>query len=388
MKRYHILVASVMMQLALGGVYAWSAFVPPLRVEYGLTGWQGGAIFGTTIMVFTVTLFLAGPYLPRIGPRRMATAGGLLYGAGYLVAGYSGGTWWGIGLGVGVLSGIGIGLGYICPLTTCVRWFPRYKGLVTGIAVAGFGGGALLLAEIVARQLAAGYSPLALFRGIGWSLGGLIIVCAMTLSWPATDEQASASTTDDLAKRWSCDPRFWRMVAGMFGGTFGGLLVIGHLAPIALASGLSAEQAAWSVGSFSIGNAVGRIVWGGLHDRYGRSAVTASMLFLAVALFSLWWVPTASVFVLLTLAAGFGFGACFVVFAAEVATCYGHPAVAVIYPKIFLAYGVAGVVGPPAGGALYDMTGGYFWPIALAGTIALAGALSLYLAPTAQHPSA
>ncbi len=377
MKRYVILLASVVMQLVLGGVYAWSAFVPALQAQYGLTGWQGGSIFGTTIIVFTVTLFWAGPHLPRIGPRRMAAAGGLCYGLGYLVAGYSGGTWWGIGLGIGLLSGIGIGLGYVCPLTTCVRWFPRYKGLVTGIAVAGFGGGALLLAEIVARQLEMGHSPLAIFRGLGVVLGLLIILCAMALSWPATDADADHhAAAANAAQGWRRDVRFWRMVAGMFGGTFGGLLIVGHLAPIAVGTGLNVEQAAWAVGSFSVGNALGRIVWGWMHDHYGHWVVTISMFFLAVALFSLGWAPTASVFILLALAAGFGFGACFVVFAAEVAACYGHQAVAILYPKIFLAYGVAGVAGPPVGGVLYDLTGGYWGPIVLAAGLALAGALS------------
>ncbi len=378
MKRYVVLLASVVMQLALGGVYAWSAFVPALQAGYDLKSWQGGAIFGVTILVFTVALFFAGPYLDRVGPRRMAIAGGLFYAAGYALAGFSTGHWIWLLLGIGVGSGIGIGLGYVCPLATCVRWFPRQKGLVTGIAVAGFGGGALLLAEVVARALAAGYSPLTIFRVISLLLGGLIVLCASALSFPFAAGGGAATDIHLSPKAYLRDTRFWRMVAGIFGGTFGGLLVVGHLVPIALDAGLNAEQAAWAVGAFAVGNALGRLVWGWWHDHFGHRLLPVSMFFLAGALLALRYVPGIYGFILVAFAAGFGFGACFVVYAAEVASRYGNRAVAVVYPRIFLAYGVAGVAGPPLGGWLYDATGGYAAPVLLAGLMALLGAMAQY----------
>lgn len=373
MNRYFILVASVVMQLTLGGVYAWSAFIPPLRAENALTGWQAGLIFGTTIATFTLSLFLAGRVLEKVGPRRMGMAGGVVYGAGYLLAGYSSGAWPMLWLGIGVLTGAGIGLGYVCPLTTCVRWFPRQKGLVTGIAVAGFGGGAIVLAELVETLVGAGWSATTIFRLLGYVFMAIVVLCATVLRFPGPVPEPPPPPRG-LAL-WK-DPHFLRLIAGMFGGTFGGLLVIGHLKPIALVAGLSSQAGAHAVGAFAIGNALGRIAWGYLYDRFGYRIVTLSMGFLAFSLLGLLDTGVAWRFVGASLVAGFGFGACFVVYAANVAAHFGPTQVARLYPKIFLSYGLAGIIGPSVGGLLYDFTGGYLWPILTAVLISTLGAVS------------
>ncbi len=379
MRRYVILAASVVMQLTLGGVYAWSAFIPPLRDEHGLTGWQAGLIFGTTIATFTVSLFLAGRVLEKVGPRRMGMAGGVIYGLGYLVAGYSTGAWPMVWLGIGLMTGIGIGLGYVCPLTTCVRWFPNQKGLVTGIAVAGFGGGAIVLAELVEWLVGLGWSATAIFRMLGYVLSVIVVLCATVLRFPGP---APEPPPPPRGMALWMNPHFLRLVAGMFGGTFGGLLVIGHLKPIALVAGLSSQAGAYAVGTFAIGNAIGRIGWGLFYDRYGYRMVTISMGFLAFSLIGLLDSGVAWRFVGASMVAGFGFGACFVVYAADVASHFGPKQVATLYPKIFLFYGLAGILGPLAGGLLYDLTGGYLWPIITAVTISTLGAIS-----TVQKPA-
>lgn len=374
MQRYWILAASIVMQMALGGVYAWSTFVPQLRAEHALSGAQAGLIFGTTIAVFTVTMLLAGRKLEQIGPRRMAIAGALCYGSGYLIAGYSTGDWPWLWLGIGVVSGLGIGLGYVCPLTTCVRWFPDRKGMVTGLAVAGFGGGAIVLSEVAEHLMQRGGSPLDVFRLLGYTLAAIIASCALALRFPPVPAAAAAPAppTRDLAR----DPHFRRLVVGMFAGTFGGLLAIGHLKPIALVAGLSSGAGALAVSSFALGNALGRIVWGTIHDKLGYRAIPASLAFLAFVLLGLLVTGVAWRFIGASLVAGFGFGACFVVFAAEVASAYGVAHVGRIYPKVFLAYGVAGITGPLAGGWLYDLTGAYVFPVATAATITALGAWS------------
>ena len=382
MRRYLILVASVLMQITLGGVYAWSAFIPPLRTEQGLTGWQAGLIFGTTIATFTISMFLAGRVLEKMGPRKMGMAGGLVYGAGYLLAGYSSGAWPMLWLGIGLVSGAGIGLGYVCPLTTCVRWFPNHKGLVTGIAVAGFGGGAILLAEVVEGLVAAEWAVGTIFRLLGYVFLVIVVSCALILRFPGPVPEPPPPPRG-LAL-WK-DRAFQRLITGMFGGTFGGLLVIGHLHPIALVAGLSSQAAASAVGAFAIGNAIGRIVWGMLYDRFGRMIVTISMGFLAFSLIGLIDTLAPWRFIGASLVAGFGFGACFVVYAAEVAAYFGPSQVARLYPKIFLFYGLAGITGPLVGGYLYDVTGTYLWPIITAVTIATLGAFSTFTGKNRQQ---
>lgn len=371
--RYTILAASIVMQMALGGVYAWSTFVPALRNHHALSGAQAGLIFGTTIAVFTVMMLLAGRWLEKTGPRRLALAGAGLYGSGYLVAGYSSGAWPWLWLGIGVISGLGIGLGYVCPLTTCVRWFPDRKGMVTGLAVAGFGGGAIVLSEVAELGMANGWSPLEVFRLLGYTLGLVIAVCAWVLRFPppaTTATIVAGSQGQDLVR----DPHFRRLVLGMFAGTFGGLLAIGHLKPMALVAGLSSGAGALAVSAFAVGNALGRIVWGTFFDRLGYRVIPLSLAFLALVLLGLLDSGVAWRFMGASLVAGFGFGSCFVVFAAEVAAAYGVSQVGRIYPKVFLAYGVAGITGPLVGGWLYDLTGAYVVPVLTAATITALGA--------------
>ncbi|HMO03746.1 MAG TPA: MFS transporter [Kiritimatiellia bacterium] len=372
-----VVIASVLMQLALGGVYAWSAFVPALREHHALAGWQAGLIFGTSIAAFTLTMVAAGRHLDRVGPRRMALAGALFYGAGYYVAGASDGEWPSLWMGIGLLSGVGIGLGYVCPLTACVRWFPARKGLVTGIAVAGFGGGAIILAEVAETLLSHGWEPLRLFRALGIFFWCWLAACALFMRFPAA--VATTAATAEGPSVWR-DPRFLRLFAGMFCGTFGGLLAIGHLKPIALVAELSSQAGALAVAGFAAGNALGRIVWGSLHDRFGSTLVPVSMGFLGFVLLGLLDSGVAWRFVGASLVAGFGFGSCFVLYAAETAAVFGVAQVPRIYPKIFLAYGVAGITGPLLGGWLYDVTGAYVWPVATAAVVAASGALF------AHHP--
>ena len=135
------------MQMCLGATYSWSVYVGPLKALAGLG--QGPAQLPFTIFYFAfpATMAGAGMLLPKLGPRRCAVIGGALFGSGWLLAGF-GGRWFGfVALGIGGLAGVGAGIAYIVPIATCIRWFPHRKGLVTGVAVAGFGGGAALVSQ-------------------------------------------------------------------------------------------------------------------------------------------------------------------------------------------------------------------------------------------------
>jgi OFA family oxalate/formate antiporter-like MFS transporter len=161
------------------------------------------------------------------------------------------------------------------------------------------------------------------------------------------------------------DPFFLTLVLGMFCGTFAGMLVIGNLKPIGLAAGVPAISAAAAIGAFAIGNASGRIAWGWISDRTDERMIPVKLAALGVPLALLAWVSSPTPFIVVSFAVGFGFGACFVVYAAQVASRYGPARVGGVYPIVFLAYGVAGLVGPVLGGWLYDVTSSYTPAIAV-----------------------
>lgn len=366
----------MLIQICLGGLFAWSVFSPQLVSTYHFTSAQAQAVFGVTVAFFALTMVLAGRLQVRYGPRPVAFVGGLLFGLGYLVAATSGGSWIRIVLGIGVIGGMGIASGYVCPLATCVRWFPKTKGFITGISVAGFGGGAIVLSAFVTALFNRGYGVLDAFRIVGLTYGSIVVIASLFLSLPR-DECVDRSSICELPVRELISQKsFWRLALGMFSGTFAGLLVVGNIKTIGLSSGISPAIATISIGAFAIGNAAGRITWGHLSDRLGKVVVVASLIFLCIAVLVL--IPASKMPVAFLIAAalvGFGFGANFVIYAAQVATTYGAEAVGTVYPFVFLLYGLSGITGPIVGGWLFDKTGNYTASIAVAASLAALGAI-------------
>jgi len=374
-----VLVASIVMQMCLGGVYAWSIFVAPLREEYGLTTAQTQIIFGVIIGAFTAAMVFAGRLQEARGPRLAAVIGALMFGAGWVFASFSGGSFPLVLIGIGIIGGIGIGFCYVCPLASCVKWFPNLKGFVTGLAVAGFGGGGVLLSFVAGRLIDKGSSVLEVFRTIGLIYGAILLACAALLSVPNSSSQSRAGGDISLGGVFR-QSRFWSLVIGMFCGTFAGLMVIGNVKPIGISAGLSSEQAGAAISALAVGNAFGRICWGFIYDRIGWIAIPLSLASLCTAVVVL--LPSAAsgaAFSLASAFVGFGFGSCFVVYAAQVASYYGHSAVGNIYPIIFLSYGLSGILGPTAGGLLFDRTGSYLSAMLVSAVMIVAGIVSVSL---------
>ena len=357
--RLIILLASVVVQLCLGGLYAWTTFVPDLKSSYGLSTAQTQVIFGTSIAVFSITMVFSGRVLESKGPRLLLILSGVLFAAGYVIASLSGGTFLLLLLGISVIAGIATGLGYICPLSVCMRWFPQHKGLVTGIAVAGFGGGAILLASSVELLLVRGVDVLMIFQGVGVLFGIVILAASVVIRFPF--EQSNKPTPVALLNKAIVkDPFFWALAGAMFSGTFAGLLVIGNLMPMAIASGITPASAVVAISTFAFGNAMGRIIWGRVADKWKTKSIQISLLFLAATLVGLMQAVSHVVFfIAISFLIGIGFGASFVIHATLVASWYGVNRVGNVYPLIFLSYGTAGITGPAIGGWLYDFTGRY-----------------------------
>src|SRR5581483_5942124 len=141
-------IAGVVMQIALGAVYAWSVFRIPLTKLFGWSIPQVTLAFTIAIFVLGFAAFAGGLWMRRAGPRPVAMAAGTLYGLGVFLASQTNGHLWWLYLSYGVMAGTGLGLGYIVPVATLVKWFPDRRGMITGIAVAGFGAGALITAPV------------------------------------------------------------------------------------------------------------------------------------------------------------------------------------------------------------------------------------------------
>src|ERR1700751_4411179 len=150
--RWVIAIAGVFLQIALGAVYAWSVFRVPLAKQFGWSISEVTLTFTISIFVLGFAAFFGGLWLNHKGPRIVALTGGALYGLGVFLASFWHSLLW-LYLSYGVIGGIGLGLGYIVPVAVLVKWFPDRRGFITGVAVGGFGAGALITAPVATRLI-------------------------------------------------------------------------------------------------------------------------------------------------------------------------------------------------------------------------------------------
>jgi MFS transporter, OFA family, oxalate/formate antiporter len=368
--------ASILIMLCAGAVYAWSIFVAPLEAEYGYTTTQTQIIFGLIIGIFTIGMLFVNKILRKYGPRITSVIGAVLFCAGYITASFSGGNILILILGMSLLSGIGMSFGYVTVLNTLVKWFPDHKGLATGLAVSGFGGGAILLSQIARPLLSSGWQVMDIFRIVGIVYGVLFLAGSLALTVPAWYKPKLEEAHVDI-KLLLRDRRFWILFYVFFAGTFAGLLFSGNLKPIGQSYGVGEGAAVIAISLFSIGNAAGRIFWGQIHDIIGGKAVIAGLsLVTGLTLLLLIGSSNDAVFMLLAFFLGLTFASNMVNYAADVCGIWGVAKLDIVYPAISIAYGISGVLGPISGGLIRDASGTYYIALIISAVICGSGLIT------------
>jgi MFS transporter, OFA family, oxalate/formate antiporter len=370
--RWAIAVAAVVMQICLGGLYGWSVFVRPLSAAEGWTLTQVALCFTLSLVFLGIGSVLGGMWQDRSGPRLVATAGGVLYGLGYALAAWavSSHSLLGVYAGYGVVAGLGMGMAYICPVATLVKWFPDRKGLMTGIAVCGYGAGALLMCPFAARQIAAS-GPAATFLTLG--IVYLLITVAMAQffrnpepgwqpsGWTPPSASANAAKDDYSVGRALRTPQFWLLWTMLFLNVSAGITIISQASPMAQQNaGMTVTAAAGVVGIVSLFNAAGRVVWAALSDRYGRAPVLF-VLFLtqAIVLFALPHLTGRLSFTAAAALIGFCYGGGFGLMPSFTADFFGSRSIGGIYGWILLAWGAGGIPAPMLAAWLRQTSGVY-----------------------------
>lgn len=368
----------------IGSVYAWSIIASELIEKHGLAAYQTQVIFGTLIAVFPLTMIVTGKLARRVKPRYFGYLSGLFFFAGYLLAGCCQGSFVVMLAGIGLLGGIATGFGYWVALTSPVLWFPEKRGLITGIASAGFGLGAVFMSEISEIILSRGYDVYDLLKITG-SVYALTIIIFSNIIYQIPDkEEESEPGAESL--NFTATPIFKKLFAGIFLGTFAGLLIIGSLGIIGAEYQIPNHYIILGVALFAIANFSGRLVWGFLSDYTGASlSIFLALLFQAVSVYLL-DIITLTELSYLTISSliGFGFGGNFVLFAKETSQVFGVRKLGTVYPYVFIGYAVAGIAGPLSGGLLYDYSGSFFYAIILASFMSLLGSL-LFLNNFIRH---
>ena len=370
LKPFHTVIAAVITMLALGSIYAWSIFVPRLITEYGYSTGQTQLIFGVFIGVFTVAMVFGRSLLTTWGASKLAFAAAVLYTSGYVL------IWlWGPGFlimfgGLSLLAGTATGFGYLISISVPVEWFPEKKGLITGIVSAGFGGGAILESIVVQKLFIANVALLDVFLIVGIGKGILLLISSFFFIRP---ENVKKFTSLIPLRQLIRDNNFLRLFAGIFTGTFAGLLVVGNLKPIGEQYPIDETTLVLGITVFSIANFSGRLFWGWINDYVtGYTLIPLSLFLMGIFILFIAIVPLSSfLYLFISFAVGFSFGANFVIYAKETAQIFGLENLGKIYPFIFLGYGISGIAGPFTGGWLRDLSGSYQNPAFVAAALCL-----------------
>jgi len=431
--RWLVVVGAILIQLALGAIYAWSVFTARLTDAagaYAFSASQTAWVFSAGLATFAIVMVLAGRILPRVGPRRLAVAGGLMLGAGYLLGGIFGASFWVQLLGIGIVGGAGIGLAYVVPISVCVKWFPDKKGLITGLAVAGFGFGATIWVKMAGSWFGGllnttnvfglpGVQSVFVIYGIALlalvMLGSIVMVNPpegyQPAGWtPPTSENGDHEGAVEFRARDMLRTRqFYMLWSVFFSAGVAGLMVIYCIKlfgidalehhGIAGAGAITGTAMAW----YAIFNGLGRIAWGSISDRIGRKR---TIMFMAV-LQGITMLATYHVFIsfgmvygFIVAAAliGFNYGGSFALFPAITADYFGNKNVGSNYGWMFTAYGIAGLAGPLLAGYFKDAAQGaaqpsvWMAPFIIAGVVCLLGAVVMAFTtrpkiPTRVNPS-
>jgi len=291
------------------------------------------------------------------------------------VAGLGGARFATLFLGAGVMLGLGVAFAYIGPMATALKWFPRRKGVATGVVMAGYGGGAFFAGLAAQVMLRAGMDVFSVLTVMGVVCGSGILLLGLSLKLP--DEYSeNGGKKFRLPRGLLKGGHFWALVAGFFAGTFAGLSVIGGLEQLGASRGAPEWALVFAVQLVAVGNATGRLGWGVLMEVIGsRRAIIASLVLQAGCVAALAaFGGIGGAFVALVFLVGFNFGGCFVLYLTEIAHIYGSQRVGTVYGPVFLAYSLSGFLAPFIAGRSFDMTGSYIPALVTAALVALAGA--------------
>ena len=366
--RIMIILSALLMQLCLGATYSWSVYVQHIKTIVGISQTQAQIPFSIFYFVFPLTMIFSGTLVDKYGPRIAAICGGLLFGSGWLISSFGIDNFTYTILGNGIIAGIGAGIAYIVPISTCIKWFPNNKGLVTGIAVAGFGGGAALISTVAGYLLKLNMTPFTLFGYFGFAFTVLIVFSGFFMQNPPGF--AKAETLKLKVRDVITDNRFLILYFSMFTGLAAGFAVNANIKELysdaTLMSGVSA------VSFFALANAAGRVLWGSIFDRFNSSTVIQlNLLSQAILLFASPFILTSSTGLqIFSLIAGFNYGGVLVIYAGSVAGIWGADKVGSIYGWMFSA-NIPGAVAPLFAGFFFDLTGSFTIPMYVIGIIIL-----------------
>ncbi|HEY3708707.1 MAG TPA: OFA family MFS transporter [Amycolatopsis sp.] len=364
--------AALSIHLSIGQAYAWSVFKTPLEKTMHLSGTQSGLPFQLGIVMLGLSAAFGGTLVEKNGPRWAMFVATVCFGAGFLVSalGVATGQFWLVVVGYGGIGGIGLGIGYISPVSTLIKWFPDRPGMATGIAIMGFGGGALIASPWSSAML--GTTPTTGDIATAFLIHGLVYAVFMTMGvlivrvpaegWKprgfepkAVQAKALISAGNVSAANALKTPQFWCLWIVLCLNVTAGIGILEKAAPMIgdffknTSAPVGTAAAAGFVAMLSLTNMLGRFVWSSTSDLVGRKNIyrfylgVGALLYLVIALTTN---SSKVLFVLCAMLILSFYGGGFATLPAYLKDLFGTYQVGAIHGRLLTAWSVAGVLGP------------------------------------------
>jgi MFS transporter, OFA family, oxalate/formate antiporter len=393
--RWRVAVASVIMQMVLGGFYAWSVFAVQLVRQFGWTTQQVTTAFTLSVFGLGTGAFWGGLLLNRKGPRMVAMLGGFLWATGVLLASLSAHRLWWLYLSYGIIGGSGLGVGYVVPSTVLLKWFPDHRGLMTGLGVGGFGAGTLIVAPLASRMILA-VGVMATFAYLGVIYLAVILAASCNMKNPTVECTPKAKThrdtqqlsqdrsTDYSLKQAAYTWQFWALCLSLSLNSMAGISVASQASPLFIEMGkVTPVVAAGLVGIIAIGNGAGRVLLAWVSDLTTRRTTLLIMFVSQAVLFwilpslpSVSWLLIVTFMILMCYGGGYGLMPSFA------ADYFGVQNVGPIFGLMLLTWTFAAAFGPLVFAHLRATAGGYRHPLhVIAGIMAISSVLPIALSP-------
>ncbi len=371
-KKYLVLVGSLLAQLTIAGLYAWSIFNTAIIAERGWSEDSGILTYAIAQFIFAFSTIFSGKLVDKKGPKITLLIGGLLYGGGLILSSFAT-TPFMLYITYGVITGAGVGFVYVCPLSTLIKWFPKNKGTITGLSVAIFGGGSIIFKEIIGELLKNNdVSSTFLYLGILSLI--LIVLGSQLVSLPKGYSKTEAVKTDkDYTPIEMIKTAKFKKVWFMYWlAVIPGLLVLGAAQNIGLSVNLTVAAAAGLVTILAVSNAGSRLISGSLSDKFGTLnmlkvifIITISSLVI-ISLFS----DVTVLFYIAIIGIAVGYGGFLSLFPTFTNQQFGSYRYGSNYGIVYQAYGLAAL----SGIFIKSITGSYtttFIVSAIAGVVGL-----------------
>lgn len=391
--RWFFMLPAIVMQLCLGNLYTWSIFRTPLMKMHGWTVTEATVPFTLSIVFFAVAMIFAGRWQDKAGPKIVGMTGGVILGIGFLLASQIGTSLMGLYIAYGIIAGAGVGFCYVTPIALLIKWFPDIRGLMTGIAVMGFGAGSMIGAPL-GTYLIGRMGVYGTFAVFGIAFGLLCLLSGWTFKnppagwkpagWepPAPAPGAKVVKVDIPPAEIMRYPQTYLLWFTFLMWASIGLMAISQAVPLGVElAGLDRSVAAAALGTMAIFNGLGRPAFGAISDKIGRrnATITAFVLY-AVAL--LGFLPNATTLTIFTVGVcivGFCYGGEFAVMPAFTADFYGPKNVGANYGIVFTAWGAAGILGPMIGAKVKAAYGTFLPAFKILTLLAVLGTITILI---------